>query len=70
MDATPEEIERYGVHCDRPEFKLGFDDYNAGRKRDMGDAVAAQSYDRGQECAMRRKMKAIREAATQTGGGK
>jgi hypothetical protein len=70
MVLTPEEIERYGGFGDQPEFKLGFDDYNAGRRRDMGLGVEAQAYNRGAECAMRRKMAALREAARQTGGGK
>jgi hypothetical protein len=70
MDLTPEEIERYGVHCDQPEFKLGFDDYNAGRRRDLGLGVEAQAYNRGAECAMRRKMAVLRDSARQTGGGK
>jgi hypothetical protein len=70
MELTPEEIERYGVYGTQPEFKLGFDDYNAGRARDMGVGVKSQAYDRGRECAVRRKLRAIRETARQSGGGK
>jgi hypothetical protein len=52
---TPDERRRYGVYGDMREFRLGFDDYNIGRRRDMGEGAAAQSYDRGQECAMQRQ---------------
>jgi hypothetical protein len=42
----------YAPYHKLPEFKIGFDDYLAGRRQRL-DGVEGQAYDRGAECAMR-----------------
>ena len=57
MDLTPDEIERYAPYHTMPEFAEGYADYQHCKYREF-DGVAAQAYDRGAECAMRRQRKA------------
>ena len=60
---TPEEIERYAPYHTFPEFAQGFDAYMAKlpwpiARKDRGinaNSVGGQAYDRGLECAMRRR---------------
>lgn len=53
LDAV--ELELYAAYYNMPEFELGFWDYNQGvNQSDRLSGVAAQAYDRGAECAMRR----------------
>jgi hypothetical protein len=54
MNLTPEEIERYAPYHTFPEFEEGFNAYNAGCSYTLYENVAAQAWDRGVECAMRR----------------
>jgi hypothetical protein len=53
---TPEEIQRYSPYHTFPEFWDGFDNYNVGEPRYELTGLAGQAYDRGIECATRRKI--------------
>jgi hypothetical protein len=64
LQLTPEEIERYRPYHTIPEFEWGYADYETGiwsaaLKRNIlnPDSFAAQAYQRGAECAMRRKIR-------------
>jgi hypothetical protein len=56
MDLTPEEIERYAPYHTMPEFEEAYAAYSQGGNWNSPnyEGVAAQAYDRGAECAMRR----------------
>jgi hypothetical protein len=69
LQLTPEEVERYRPYHTIPDFEWGYTDYEAGiwsaaLKRNIlnPDSFAAQAYESGAECAMRRK---IRRALSQ-----
>ncbi len=49
--------ERYVGYWQSAEFSIGFVDWSSGRMRNPFNAnsVAAQAWDRGAECAMRRQ---------------
>ncbi len=53
-ELTADEIERYEPYDVFPEFARGFNDYMAGRRQELRN-VPGQAYDRGAECAMRRR---------------
>jgi len=53
---TPEEIQRYAPYHTFPEFWDGFDDYNIGKLEFELSGLAGQAYDRGVECATRRRI--------------
>jgi hypothetical protein len=53
---TPEEIQRYTPYHTFPEFWDGFDDYNIGRLKYELNGLSGQAYDRGIECATRRRI--------------
>ena len=53
---APEEIQRYAPYHTFPEFWDGFDDYNNGKLQYDLSSLAGQAYDRGVECATRRKI--------------
>jgi hypothetical protein len=66
LQLTPEEVERHRPYHTIPEFEWGYTDYETGiwsaaLKRNIlnPDSFAAQAYDRGAECAMRRQRKAV-----------
>ena len=60
MDLTPDEIERYAPYHTLGAFESGMRAYTSspyGRTHNpfYPNSVAAQAYDRGAECAMRRE---------------
>jgi hypothetical protein len=59
MELTQAEIERYAPYHTFPEFEIGYLHYLGGapEPEDEGfrNSVAGQAYDRGAECAMRRR---------------
>jgi hypothetical protein len=64
LQLTPEEVERYRPYHTIPDFEWGYTDYEAGiwsaaLKRNIlnPDSFAAQAYESGAECAMRRKIR-------------
>jgi hypothetical protein len=65
MELTQKEIERYAPYHMWPEFETGYREYGlpAWPRTEYGSTVAGQAYDRGAECAMRRRQAEIRNAA-------
>jgi hypothetical protein len=71
MELSQAEIERYAPYHTFPEFTFGYDDYMAKlpwpiARQDRGinpNSVGGQAYDRGLECAMRRRTAELRKQA-------
>lgn len=71
LKLTAAELERYAPYQMWSEFTEGFDDYVLGhraREPINQDSAAAQAYDRGAECAMKRKQASLPRLSFKSAG--